>query len=204
MRVLAVSDVIEEDLYGPGIERFRGVEAILSAGDLPASYLDYLASALSVPLFYVYGNHAYGTEHTHTGLDLHHPPGVNLDTQVVHYRGLVMAGLEGSMRYSGGPHQYSEGEMRLKAMRLWPRLALERLRGRRPDVLLTHAPPRGIHDALDLPHQGFQTFLDFIRWCQPRFVLHGHVHCYDRRQPRRTVLGDTVVLNVYGHQLLEL
>ena len=204
MQVLAVSDVVEDDLYGSGGERFRGVEAILSAGDLPASYLDYLASILSAPLFYVYGNHFYGVEHTHTGVDLHHPPGVNLDTRVVRYRGLVMVGLEGCMRYSGGPHQYTEGEMRLKALRLWPQLALERLRGRRLDVLLTHAPPRGIHDASDLPHRGFQTFLDFISWHRPRYVLHGHVHCYDRSKPRQTVLGDTVVLNVYGHQVLDL
>ena len=37
--------------------QYSDVDAVISCGDLPIAYLDFLATILSVPLFYVRGNH---------------------------------------------------------------------------------------------------------------------------------------------------
>jgi len=38
-------------------ERFADIDLILSAGDLPLDYLDFIISSLNKPLFFVFGNH---------------------------------------------------------------------------------------------------------------------------------------------------
>ena len=58
LRILAVSDEESKFIwehFDP--ELFRGVDLILSCGDLKASYLSYLVTMIPAPLFYVYGNH---------------------------------------------------------------------------------------------------------------------------------------------------
>ena len=58
MRILAVSDVPSEYLWGPGVrEGLRGTDLILSCGDLDPEYLSFLVSFTSAPLLYVRGNH---------------------------------------------------------------------------------------------------------------------------------------------------
>jgi len=39
------------------MDRFGDVELVLSCGDLPYYYLEYIVSMLNVPLLYVHGNH---------------------------------------------------------------------------------------------------------------------------------------------------
>ena len=56
VRVLAVSDVVEEGLWAD-IGPARGADLILGCGDLPFEYLGYLMNALDVPLVFVPGNH---------------------------------------------------------------------------------------------------------------------------------------------------
>ncbi len=96
--------------------------------------------------------------------------------------------------------------MALRIARLLPRLLLNRLRhGRFLDILITHAPPRGIHDQPDRCHQGFAVFRPFLRLCRPRYHLHGHIHVYNHQQTvTRTRFHDTVVLNVYGFRELRV
>jgi Icc-related predicted phosphoesterase len=87
---------------------------------------------------------------------------------------------------------------------IW-RLAWNRLRyGRYLDVLVTHAPPRGIHDAEDLPHQGFEAYLKLLRRCRPTLMIHGHTHVYNRNDITETDFGDTRIINTYGYRVLEL
>ena len=54
VRVLAVSDVVEEGLWAD-IGPARGADLILGCGDLPFEYLGYLMNALDVPLVFVPG-----------------------------------------------------------------------------------------------------------------------------------------------------
>ena len=57
-RILAISDVELGQLYNASIrDRHQGIDLVLSLGDLPMYYLDYISSALNVPLYYVLGNH---------------------------------------------------------------------------------------------------------------------------------------------------
>ena len=76
-------------------------------------------------------------------------------------KGLIMAGLEGSIRYKPqGRFQYTEFEMGLKVLRLVPRLAYNQLfKGRALDILISHSPPLGIHNGQDHVHRGFASFL---------------------------------------------
>ncbi len=202
MQVLAVSDIVNETLHSPAVRQVAcGVEMVLACGDLPSDYLEYIVSMLDVPLFYVMGNH--GT----SGSEKEEPEGAqNIDGHVVEYKGILVAGLEGSMRYNNKPrYQYTENEMRAKIARMSPALMMNRARyGRYLDVLITHAPPFGIHDGTDLPHRGFKSFLWFIKHYQPRYLIHGHMHLYDNRTETTTLLGTTIVVNTYGFKILDL
>ena len=95
--------------------------------------------------------------------------------------------------------------MRNAVLRLAPRLWLNKVRyGRALDVLVTHAPPAGVHEGDDPSHRGFRAFRWLIDTFRPRYHLHGHAHVYDRRTPTLTTLGATQVVNVYPYRELVL
>lgn len=118
------------------------------------------------------------------------------------YRGLRVAGLGGSMRYRDGANMYSEREMARRAQRLQAKI---RLAGG-VDVLLTHAPARGVGDLEDLPHRGFECFDDLLGRWRPGYMVHGHVHKgYDPsfKRERQMPCGTTVV-NACGYTVLDI
>ncbi len=97
--------------------------------------------------------------------------------------------------------------MRRRGLLLSAKITLDRLWGReKPDVFVSHTPPRSLGDREDLAHQGFETFLSLIDRHEPSLWLHGHVHLYgsDIWSQRVTRRGETRVLNVYGHRVLDL
>ncbi len=210
MRILTVSDKVEPVLYGPYIrERVGQVDLILACGDLPYYYLEYIVGLLDVPLFYVHGNHDKTIAASANGMPSAGDTvswATNLHGRTVEHRGLLLAGLEGCRRYSPDrPFQYTENEMKLHATCLGLKLLPNRLRrGRYVDVLITHAPPRGIHDDQDVPHQGFESYLDFMRAYRPLLLIHGHQHVYNRNLATETVFADTRVVNTYGYRVIEL
>lgn len=71
------------------------------------------------------------------------------------------------------------------------------------DILLTHAPAAGIHDMEDLPHKGFECFVELIKKYKPKFFVHGHVHMCYGRFPREDKYEDTVVVNAYEKHIFE-
>src|SRR5436853_7562460 len=99
MRVLAVSDVVEPQLYSSSLKSWLGpVDLIISCGDLPPYYLDFLASHLNVPLMHVIGNHCalpHDPDTNRCSPD-EYPGAYNLDGRLATHRGLILAGLEGS------------------------------------------------------------------------------------------------------------
>ena len=122
LKILAVSDVVVDRLYSAQIaEHFRDVDMILGCGDLPYEYLEFLVSALNVPLLYVPGNHdpQYDGKKPAAradGCDL-------LDQRVAWVKGLNLAGLGGSIRYKPvSPNQYTQTEMYLRVISFLPRL----------------------------------------------------------------------------------
>jgi len=208
MKVLAVSDRVLDRLYCHNVrQKYPGVEMIIGCGDLPYYYLEFLVSAFDVPLLYVLGNHDGGPQYTADNRLLTSVQGgIYLHGQVVEKKGLVLAGLNGSMRYRpNAPYMYTEAEMRRQIARLVPQLLWNRRKiGRYLDVLVTHSPPYGIHDRQDLPHTGFKTFLQLLRVFKPRYHLHGHIHLYRRDHTWRTQHGETEIINVYPYKFLEL
>jgi Icc-related predicted phosphoesterase len=198
VKILAVSDHVADPVYRGHIEgRFDGVELAISCGDLPYSYLEYIVTMLNVPAFYVHGNHDH-PEYRANGTTLTKPGGwINLDGRTAEAKGVLLAGLEGSIRYKPrARYQYTEPQMAWKAWSLAPALFLNRLRyGRYLDILVAHSPPRGIHDGDDLPHRGFETFLGFIELFKPRYLFHGHKHAYGA-EAKRTRYAETDVINV--------
>jgi hypothetical protein len=215
VRVLAVSDEIDEALLADA-SAVHGVGLILACGDLPLGYLGSLMNALEVPLAFVPGNHdpdLSGYRTSRAGLTLRAgmparlpwPDGaVNADGRVIDVGGLRIAGLGGCRRYSDGPNQYTDRQQARRARALRGRARWRRLRdGRGVDVLLTHAPPRGVGDGEDPPHRGFTALRDLVAAVRPVALLHGHVHPYGSPvRPGR--LGRTMVCNVTGWYLLEI
>ena len=200
MKILAISDVVESVLYGTGLSSYaEGVEAVISCGDLPFEYLEYVVTISGVPLYYVRGNHD-------PTKDKGVPAGCTpLDGRVVRAGDLTLAGLSGSRRYSEGPNQYTEREMRRRAYKLSTKIFLNSLgSGKKPDIFVTHAPPCGLGDLDDPCHAGFETFISLIDRYNPPLWLNGHVHLYgpEVAGKRVTSRGATRVVNVYGHQIL--
>ena len=119
--------------------------------------------------------------------------------------GLLILGLGGSIRYNDGGNQFSQKQMWLRVLAKLPVLLLNKLRfGRFVDIVLTHAPPRGIHDREDPCHRGFEAFLWLMRWFKPQYLIHGHIHLYDNREERKTQYCETWVLNAFGYQVLDM
>ncbi|MBX3065448.1 MAG: metallophosphoesterase [Anaerolineae bacterium] len=200
MKILTVSDNVLGQLENAtNLLRIYGdSRAIISCGDMPAHYLEYITSVLSVPLFFVRGNHdeAY-TEGS--------PGGDNLHQRLVYFRGLSIAGLEGSIRYNRGIIQYTDSQMFRMVLGLGPKVLIHRLRhGTNLDLMVTHAPPFGIHDQTDRPHIGFKSFNLLIRLYSPRYLIHGHVDVLDRRKPTQTLVKNTQVININPVKALDI
>ena len=187
MRILAIAD--QEcpalwDYYTPG--KLAQYDLILSSGDLKAEYLSFLVTMARCPVLYVHGNHdADYAQHPPEGCDC-------IDDKLVVYKGLRILGLGGSRKYSRGPHQYSERQMEKRIRKLKRAI---RLAGG-VDIVLAHAAPRGVGDQEDLPHRGFEAFLELIETYHPRIFLHGHVHLnYGTNICRLGEYGGTQVIN---------
>lgn len=195
MKILAISDIVVPELADRiDSRRFRDVELILSCGDLPPEYLSVIREKLDTPLFYVRGNH-----------DIRYrsapPVGcLNIHQRRISFNGFRFMGLEGSRWYNGGPIQYREYQMRRMIWRMLPGLWLGGV-----DIVVTHAPPRHIHDAEDRCHRGFKSFLKLIARFKPRYFIHGHIHAHFTDPSQRvTRLGETQVINTFAWHLLEV
>ena len=73
------------------------------------------------------------------------------------------------------------------------------------DIVVTHAPPRGVGDAEDIPHRGFEALLELIDQYHPRYLLHGHVHMsYGIDKTREREYNGTKVINTCERYVLEI
>ena len=215
VRVLAVADEVCDPLWGAKAAALAP-DLVLAAGDLPWDYLEFLTAVLDRPLVFVPGNHdpavSQGRLHRsgqflHAGMPCEppRPAGcVNADGTVVDVAGLRIAGLGGCVRYRPGPNQYSQREFHRRAARLQRRVG--RLQRRLPgpvDVLLTHAPPRGLGDGDDRPHVGVDALHGVLERLRPTWHLHGHIHPYGMPRPDRRA-GVTTIRNVIPYRLIEV
>jgi Icc-related predicted phosphoesterase len=196
MKLLSVSDYVVPILYDNfDTAHFPKIDLILSCGDLPPEYLSYLFTSFNAPLYYVRGNHDIR-------YDSKPPDGcIDLNTRLIQFQGIKILGLEGSRWYNGGPHQYTEKEMRKIIRGLRPKIWWQR----GVDIIITHAPPRYIHDAEDLCHRGFKSFRWLIDHYCPIYFIHGHIHAqFSDPSERITRINKTKVINTYGYYIFEI
>lgn len=168
MRILALADEPSNRLWGDRCrEALSGIDLILSAGDLPSSYLSFITCFTNAPVIYVHGNHddKYAQK----------PPEGCLcaDGKIVQLKGVRILGLGGSLRYRpDAVNMYSEQEMedRIRSLR-WNLRSTGGF-----DILLTHSPIRGVGDQEHISHRGFECFGPLLDKYRPAVMIHGHVH----------------------------
>lgn len=188
MKILALSDEEYPGLYEhytPG--KLRDYDLIISCGDLKASYLSFIVTMARVPVLYIHGNHD-------TGYQRNPPEGCDcIDDQLIVYNGVRILGLGGCRMYRPGPYQYTEQEMRRRIRKLGWKLWWHK----GVDIVVTHAPPKGVGDGDDPAHKGFEALLKLIDKYHPKYLLHGHVHLnYGIEQTREREYHGTKVINV--------
>ena len=141
MKLLCISDTEMPQLENAANLRrqYSDIDLIISCGDMSSAYVDFITTIVSVPMFFVRGNHDEQYE-------VKPPGGVDLHRKVVNYKGLTLAGLEGSIRYNKGTIQYSQTEMHLMVAKMGPQIARESCcdMGHGLDIFVTHSPARVI------------------------------------------------------------
>lgn len=194
-RILILADEADPMLWEHlDRRRLEGVELILSAGDLPASYLSFLTCFTNAPILYIHGNHddRYAQKP---------PEGCEcIEDTIYTWNGIRILGLGGSMRYNFGVNQYTEKQMQKRIRSL--RFKLWRKNG--VDILLAHAPAYQLGDDTDLCHTGFSCFVSFMDKYRPKYFIHGHVHQsykYDFKRVRN--YKDTQIINAYKSYYLD-
>lgn len=194
-----MSDDVHALIYSPRVSvLYQGVDLVISCGDLPYEYLDYVVCRLDKPLFYVAGNHVRKMEDGTSESGSRYHGGFDLHCRVMKYGPTLLAGVAGSVRYSHGPYQFTQNQMWMNVFTLLPRLYINKaMHDRSLDIFVTHAPPHGIHDQPDLPHQGIKAFLWLDRVFQPALHVHGHIHTYRPDTISETLLGRTRIINTY-------
>lgn len=196
MKILALADEESKylwDYFEP--EKLAGIDLVLACGDLSGKYLSFIATFTPAPVLYVHGNHDKRY--------VYEPPEgcVCVEDTVYNFCGVRILGLGGSMRYRPGPFQYSEKEMARRVARV--QRELRRAGGM--DILITHAPLKGVNDGEDLPHQGFACFHDLVQKYTPKVMVHGHMHLnYGANLPRVSQYGDTQIINAFERYIFEL
>ena len=195
MKILVIADSEEASLWDYFDRRkVKGVELVLTCGDLKPESLALLATMVNVPVLFVRGNH--------DGVyDMRYPDGcTDIDDTIYEYKGIRILGLGGSMRYRQGSDMYSEKEM----TRRINSVLIKNMFAEGFDIILTHAPVRHYGDMEDLPHHGFECFEKLLWTFRPAYLLHGHVH-KEYGNFRRSVNHPcgTTIINGSGHYILD-
>ena len=196
MKALVVADVESRslwDFYNPS--KVEGVNVVFACGDLDKNYLEFLATVVNKPVFYVRGNHDYRYHET--------PPEgcICVEDTIYDFHGLRIMGLGGSMKYGVYPDMYTEAQMAKRIRKLAGLMMF--MNGF--DVLLAHAPCLGHGDLEDLPHMGFDCFNDLLLKQKPAYMFHGHVHQeYGGFVRERIHESGTKIINGYDHVIVDL
>ena len=232
MKILCVSDYVDPLIYNQNVkEVFSDIDLILCAGDLPMDYIDFIVSVFNKPTYFVFGNHDLKEYHLYHK-DHFENSHFNKDfEQTMHGHGatylgfksfvnenlmfedpitgqktpLLIAGTSGTVRYNNGICQFTDSQMKMKLLKLLPKLIYNKIKyGRYLDIFMTHASPRHIHDHEDPCHIGFECYNWFLERFKPTYMVHGHIHLYDLREERIGKYYDTTVVNAYAHYVIEL
>ncbi len=159
MKILCVSDQIDPLVYSTKVkERFKDIDLVLCAGDLPSEYIDFIVSSLNKPTYFIFGNHnlsefglyhrvkqhkgahptlqdeksVYDMEGSHGADYIGFRTDVNkrlmFEDENGKTRPLLIAGVSGSMRYNGALSQYTNREMFFHLLKMVPSLLLNKIK----------------------------------------------------------------------------
>ncbi len=178
MKLLVIADNDDFTWHGGAYD----VDAIISCGDVVDQLILQAAAACQCrTVFAVKGNH-----------DLPSPfpaPIIDLHLRVHEFSGLQFGGLNGSWKYKPRGHFLYEQSEVTGFLQTFPPV----------DIFVSHNSPRSIHDKDDGIHPGFDGLLEYIQKHRPRLLIHGHQHVNIE-----TVIGETRVIGVYGHRMIEM
>jgi uncharacterized protein len=166
------------------VKNFSGgrADVLVSCGDLGDQTILTAAQAVACHrVFAVKGNHDSGGPFP--------APITHLHLRIEEFGGLRFGGFNGSWRYKPRGHFLYEQDEVERQLAAFPPV----------DVFVAHNSPRHVHDRDDEVHIGFEAFNNYIRRAQPRLFLHGHQHVN-----RETMVGQTLVVGVYGVRTLDL
>ena len=174
--------------------KFRGIDVIISCGDLKPAYLSFLTTMVGAPLLYVHGNH--------DSRMLANPPGGcdNLELKMQVIKGIRFLGFGGANSRSPKPLHYTENDVARQVVRRMQEISWHG----GFDVLVTHAPAHGLGDGEDQFHKGFHAYRSLLDLFSPSYHFHGHQHLNYGSNKRLIEYGDTTIYNAFGYSILDL
>jgi hypothetical protein len=202
IRWLVVSDepdpALEHDINRDGLGT---IDSVIGCGDLEPEYLGFLADAFGVPLEYVRGNHDRGGRWAESVHALAPHPLSSGRWHRVDGVDLVALEWPGLRHHDRMRHDRTAWADIVRAART---LTTRRIgRAKRPSIVVSHAPPRGVGDrAADPYHVGFAGYRWWLDRVQPELWLHGHVPPASV-EGWRLQHGPSTVVNVTGAVLVE-
>lgn len=224
MKILAVADKESSTLLN-WIElaepHLKLIDLIVSCGDLPKDYLEFISTSLGKQLVYVRGNHdtmhRWGVkkfENSHSLLqgpifeetleEFH-----DLHDRLFYFQDWVIIGFEGSLWYNGEGPQYHEEEMFKILRQVEQRLRVRKVkdwfyRSPKKIIVVSHTPPCDVHDAHDLCHRGFECFHHLIHYFSPMLWIHGHTSTENLTQIQMDQEENTTIINSYEYKFIVL
>jgi hypothetical protein len=202
IRLLAASDAVDPTLdHQVNRDALGRIDAVIGCGDLEPDYLGFLADAFHAPLAYVRGNHDRGgpwASEAPKAAPIPLSSGRPVDIGGIPVIPLEWPGL--------GHQQATRDEMRawLDVLRAEVSLLRRRLIGAAPILVISHAPPLGVGDALADPyHVGYAGYRWLLERRRPPLWLHGHTNPASVSDWRDS-FGPSLVANVTGSALVEL
>ena len=198
IRLLAASDEPDPTLdHAVNREELGHIDAIIGCGDLEPDYLGFLGDAFHAPITYVRGNHDRGGAWAR-------PQPVPVPTtsgRLVDVTGITVVPLE----WPGLDQEHAQrDELRAWLDVLRAEAGLFRRGRATPILVISHAPPGGIGDAVTDPyHLGYAGYRWLLERRQPPLWLHGHTNPASVKDWRDS-FGSSVVANVTGSTLVEL
>lgn len=198
MKILAVSDAecaaLWDNFVSGSLEEY---DLILACGNLKAEYLSFLVTMARCPVLYVPGDGDDYKAEVPEGCDC-------IDDHLLVYNGLRILGLGGCVKTQSGDHRYTDYQMARRVAKLHHKI--KRLGGL--DVVVTHAPAKGLGDGAEPADSGFPCFLELMELYCPKFLIHGHVR--PRYTPgygtlqREHTYQDTTVVNAWERCTIEV
>jgi uncharacterized protein len=167
-------------------------DIILTLGDLEPWMVEDIYN-LNIPKIGIYGNHENTDFFEKTNTQ-------NIHMKTYEFKGIKFTGFQGAFKYK--PHSHRDLYTQEEASLLIDSLP-------QADIVISHSPPYGIHDNINVPespHQGFQGLNTYIEKHAPQYLFHGHTHPKSTSEDNilKTKKGETQVIWSYGANIIEI